>query len=220
MDLRYYSDYRIWIFLTFFIGLTCTSCSSSKETASSQVPVEDLPDILREVSNTPADTMERDKNEPVTLNYENKSTSISIPIDPNQQEFVLELKGLKEENKEKNEEQSKITNAQQDSLNQEEMAKKIKQVLKDFRKAQDLFYREDYKGAMERVNQSLETQETADALGLKGTIFFMRDNMSSAKYYWNKAVDMDPDIVLPDIPEVRSMIEQIKATEDQEEAEE
>lgn len=216
MDLRYYCEYKVWMFIAVFAGLFYTSCSSSQETANSQIPAEDLPNILREAANAPADTMRGSRSKPVTLNYENKSTSISIPIDPTQQEFVLELKGLKEGN----EPQGDTTTAQRDSLNQEEMAKKIKQVLKDFRKAQDLFYREDYKGAMERINQSLETQETADALGLKGTIFFMRDNMSSAKYYWNRAVDMDPDIVLPDIPEVRSMIEQIKATEDQEEAEE
>lgn len=216
MDLRYYCEYKIWMFIAVVVGIVCTSCSSSKETANSQIPAEDLPNILREVANTPADSNRGNHNEPVTLNYENKSTSISIPIDPEQQEFVLELKGLKEGN----EVQEDTSTVQRDSLHQEEMAKKIKQVLKDFRKAQDLFYREDYKGAMERINQSLETQETADALGLKGTIFFMRDNMSSAKYYWNRAVEMDPDIVLPDIPEVRSMIEQIKATEDQEEAEE
>lgn len=217
MDLRYYCEYKIWMFIAVFVGIVCTSCSSSQETANSHIPAEDLPNILREVANAPADTIQENRNEPVTLNYANKSTSISIPIDPKEQEFVLELKGLKKENEEP---EDTTENALQDSLNQEEMAKKIKQVLKDFRKAQDLFYREDYKGALERINQSLETQETADALGLKGTIFFMRDNMSSAKYYWNRAVDMDPDIVLPDIPEVRSMIEQIKATEDQEEAEE
>jgi tetratricopeptide (TPR) repeat protein len=195
------------------IGLlvVIVSCSGSKETTNS-IPVEDLPKILREASNAGQDSAEQQSSEPMTLNYKNESTDLTIPIDPQGQDFVLELEGVKAQ-----EEEPADSLALQDSVVQERMAEKIKEVLKTFRRAQNLFYRQDYKGAMEMVDESLELQETADALGLKGTIYFMRDDLSSAKYYWNKAVQMDPEIPVPDIPELESLIEDIKDSEETEE---
>lgn len=207
MESRYYCDCSLYI-----VGCLCTallfgSCATPQQSA--QIPVEDLPQILREVKQTPPiDTTSNEDD--VKLQYSNESTNVTIPINPQNQDFILELEGLQKEEPEPD------SVSLQDSLVQKKMAQKIKQVLRDFRRAQDLFYREDYKGAMERINSSLETQQTADALGLKGTIFFMRDNISSAKYYWNKAVQMDPEIPVPDIPELESLIKEIKATEQSE----
>lgn len=208
MDSKCYFDCKFY-----FVGYVClavltASCSTPEKTA--QIPVDDLPKILREVQK-PADTTSKNAKD-IKLTYQNKSTNVTIPVDPQNQSFILEMKGLQKE-------KSQDSVNMQDSLIQARMAKKIKQVMRDFRRAQDLFYREDYKGALEKVNSSLETQKTADALGLKGTIFFMRDNMSSAKYYWNKAVQMDPEIPVPDIPELESFIKKIKASEQQGEAE-
>jgi tetratricopeptide (TPR) repeat protein len=201
------------------------------------VPVEDLPQILRE-ARPQDDTTRNDPSDDVKLKYEGNGTSVTIPIDPQSQDFILELKGLERQGGPEKSDKPKVQAEQkkqkqvnkrvrrpdstinQDSLVQAQVAEKIKQVLKDFRRAQNLFYRKDYKGALEMVNRSLETQRTADALGLKGTIFFMRDDISSAKYYWNKAVQMDPEIPVPNIPELETFINEIKATEDQQEAEE
>lgn len=236
MDLKYFCDCKMSLAIGALAFLFCVSCSSSKEAQAPQVPVEDLPQILR-ASGPQTDTTRNESEEEVTLSYKNKSTSVTIPIDPNKQDFILELKGLERADNTDETEQAEAAEDEQerddreqaedtrrsrpdstvmeDSLVQANMAKKIRQVLKDFRKAQDLFYRQDYKGALDMVNRSLETQPTSDALGLKGTIFFMQDDISSAKYYWNRAVEMDPDIPVPNIPELDSFIRDIKSTEDQ-----
>lgn len=195
------------------------SCSASKKAQQAKIPVDKLPQILREASHSKGDSAKSTKDD-VKLHYKNKSTSVTIPIDPQRQDFVLKLKGLEKKQQQKSSgeagKQHQDSTIMQDSLVQATMAKHIKQVLRYFRRAQDLFYREDFKGAMEMVNRSLEIQRTADALGLKGSIFFMQDNMSSAKYYWNKAVRMDPEIPVPDIPELESIIKKIKAEDQQE----
>lgn len=236
MDSRYYLDCNIHLFVGVLIVLIGVSCSSSQKTTP-QVPVEDLPQILRESRSRP-DTMRNDPSDDVKLTYESNGTSVTIPIDPQRQDFILELEGLsrkgameeseKEKANAKQKKQQQVNRSthradstiMQDSLVQAEMAKQIRKVLKNFRRAQNLFYQKDYRGALEMVNRSLEVQRTADALGLKGTIFFMRDDISSAKYYWNKAVQMDPEIPVPNIPELETFIQEIKATEDQQEAEE
>lgn len=215
MELRCYCDYNWGKVILMGTLLFCISCAGAKE---ANLPSENMTQLLHEEPVSEQDTVARSTNTDLKLNYENESTNVTIPIDPQNQEFILELKGVHQKGYE--EDRSKDSSVKQDSIVQEKMAKQIKKVLKDFRRAQDLFYREDYKGAMEKVNSSLEIQETADALGLKGTIFFMRNNMSSAKYYWNRAVQMDPEIPVPNIPELESLIKDIKSNEDSEEVEE
>lgn len=243
MDLKYCCDFKIHLFVGVLAILICTSCSTPEKTQTPQVPVEDLPQILQE-ARPQVDTTTNDPSDDLKLKYRNNSTSVTIPIDPQSQDFVLELKGLDQgprglmgqnadstrqvQQGKRSQPRDNRTNRtsrpdstiMQDSLVQAKMAENIKQVLKDFRRAQDLFYRQDYEGALDMVNRSLETQRTADALGLKGSIFFMMDKISSAKYYWNKAVLMDPEIPVPNIPELETLIQDIKETEDREEAKE
>ena len=219
MELKSYCDCKnpVRFILAGLLVFSLTSCSGSQETTEPSVPVDELPEILRSAQAQP-DTTESSK-EPMKLRYKNKSTDVTIPIDPQKQDFVLELKGIERQDSDPNKDTvaSEKMNAKRDSVFKKQMAENIKTVMRNFRRAQDLFYREDYKGAMEKVNASLEVQETADALGLKGSIFFMRDNMSSAKYYWNKAVTMDPNIPVPDIPALESLIRDIKDGEESEE---
>lgn len=206
-----------------FLAALCISCSSSKEAQETEIPASESTQILEEQSESQKDTTSKKNNDKVKLRYKSKNTDVTIPIDPENQEFVMELKGLERQKdtsqvaSQEPQKESPDSTILKDSLVQATMAKNIKQVLKDFRRAQNLFYREDYEGALEMVNRSLETQKTADALGLKGSIYFMQDDMSSAKYYWNEAVKMNPDIPVPNIPELESLIKEIKATEDQEE---
>lgn len=204
-----------------FLAALFISCSSSKEAQQEETSASESPQILKEKSESQKDTTSKKNKEKIKLQYEGKNTDVTIPIDPQNQEFVMELEGLERQKETSRDTQKQASDSTvlQDSLVQATMAKNIKQVLKDFRRAQNLFYRQDYKGALKMVNRSLETQKTADALGLKGSIYFMQDDMSSAKYYWNEAVKMDPDIPVPDIPELESLIKEIKATEDQEEQE-
>jgi len=223
MELKYYYDCSnpVRFIVTGLLVVLLASCTGSQETTTkSSIPVDKLPEILRSAQ-ADKDTTKSSK-ESVKLRYKNKTTDVTIPIDPQKQDFVLELEGVerKDDDSSKDTARSAAATAKRDSVFKKRMAKNIKTVMRNFRRAQDLFYKQDYKGAMEKVNASLEVQETADALGLKGSIFFMRDNLSSAKYYWNKAVEMDPDIPVPDIPALESLIRDIKdGEESQEEAE-
>lgn len=222
MDLKYCYVYKTLRFLLVALVFTGISCSGAKEASNHSIPVEDLPQILKEVSNSDKDSVNQQRNRNVTLNYKNESSDVEIPLNPQGQDFILELKGVEREEGEQQKELADSLAAKDSVISalEEQMEENIKKVLKDFRRAQDLFYREDFKGAMEKVNESLDVQETADALGLKGTIYFMQDEMSSAKYYWNKAVQMDPELPVPDIPELESLIRDIKESEEIEEGEE
>jgi len=219
MELKSYYDCSnpVVFILTGFLMIFFASCSGSQETTKPSVPVDELPEILRSAQSN-QDTAKSSKKD-MKLRYNNKSTDVTIHIDPQKQDFVLELKGVERQDTDKDSAKTGGNKAKRDSVFEKRMAKNIRKVMRNYRRAQDLFYREDYKGAMEKVNTSLEVQETADALGLKGSIFFMRDNLSSAKYYWNKAVKMDPDIPVPDIPALESLIRDLKdGEESQEEA--
>lgn len=219
MELKSYYDCSnpVRIIVTGLLVVFLASCSGSQETTEPSIPVDDLPEILRSAQANKDTTKSSEKS--MKLRYKNKTTDVTIPIDPQKQDFVLELEGVERQDDDTSEDTAETAKvkAKRDSVYKKRMAKNIKTVMRNFRRAQDLFYREDYKGAMEKVNASLEVQETADALGLKGSIFFMRDNLSSAKYYWNKAVEMDPDIPVPDIPALESLIRDLKDGEESEE---
>ena len=65
------------------------------------------------------------------------------------------------------------------------------------------------------MNESLRVQETADAYGLKGTIYFMLNRKSATRENWDKAVKMNPDIMIPNIPELEDIIKDIKGDTEQ-----
>lgn len=232
MALRYYFVYSLSLIL--FIGTTFlfNSCSSSKESA------EEKPDIIKEneeeleedttatgngngekksTAQSKAKNESEKQDDKLQLKYKNESTTVTIPLDIKKDNFVLELQGMKAEKAEDKIRRDSVI--LKDSLVQKEMSKRINEVLKYFRQAQDLFYRRDYKGAMEMVDKSLKVQRTAEALGLKGSIFFMQDNMSSARYYWNRAVEMDSEVPVPDIPELEGLVKEIKTSENKEDTE-
>ena len=102
-----------------------------------------------------------------------------------------------------------------DSTIIEQRAVDIQSLLSGYRKAQDLFYLGEYRDALTEVDKTLEIQETADAFALKGTIFFMLDNITAARANWNRAVQLDPDIPVPSIPELETLINEIREDGDQ-----
>ncbi|MDA1126977.1 MAG: hypothetical protein O3C06_08505, partial [Bacteroidetes bacterium] len=89
-------------------------------------------------------------------------------------------------------------------------AKDIQMLLTNYRKAQDLFYLGEYRQSLGFIDKTLEIQETADAYALKGTIFFMLENITAARANWNRAVQMDPNIPIPSIPELETLIQEIR----------
>ncbi len=61
--------------------------------------------------------------------------------------------------------------------------------------------------ALYEVNRSLYFLETADALALKGSVFYLLGNLSEARSFWRSAYNMNPDAIhdfLPGIPEAFS----------------
>lgn len=140
--------------------------------------------------------------EKITVTYKNQSSNIQINLDPNKDQFYLDLRGMAPSEKDS------IVVA--DSSMIKNRAQDIQSLLTNYRKAQDLFYLGEYREALEQVDSTLEIQETADAYALKGTIFFMMENITAARANWNRAVQLDPNIPVPSIPELESLIDEIR----------
>lgn len=138
----------------------------------------------------------------ITVNYKNKSSSIKIDLDPNEDQFYLDLRGLAPEEKD-----SVVV---VDSTMMKNRSTDIQKLLAGYRKAQDLFYLGEYRQALAEVDKTIEIQETADAYALKGTIFFMLENVTAARANWTKAVQMDPNMPVPSIPELETLIDEIR----------
>ncbi|WP_020403676.1 tetratricopeptide repeat protein [Gracilimonas tropica] len=148
----------------------------------------------------------------IVLNYKNESSGIQISLDPDQDEFFLDLKGMKPAEKD--------TVVIADSTLIKNRENDIREVLSKFRKAQDLFYLEEYTEALRLLNETLEVAETADAYALKGTIHFMMGNQNATRENWNLAVQINPDLPIPSIPELETIINDIKLEEGIEPSEE
>jgi tetratricopeptide (TPR) repeat protein len=171
--------------------------STNESTNSNPRALSNLPRVANSVStdNSPYEEI-------ITVNYLNESSNIQIKLDPSKEQFYLDLRGMRPVDKD-----SIIVI---DSSLVQNRARDIKSLLANFRKAQDLFYIGDYKKSLEFVDKTLEIQETADAYALKGTIFFMLENITAARANWNRAVQMDPNIPIPSIPELETLIQEIR----------
>lgn len=142
------------------------------------------------------------RTDPITVIYKNGSSNIQISLDPNKDEFYFDFRGS--------------TPFKNDSINGidstliNNRATDIQTLLSSYRKAQDLFYLGEYLDALAEVDKTFEIQETADAYALKGTIFFMMENPTAARANWNKAVQIDPNIPVPSIPELEILINELR----------
>lgn len=141
-------------------------------------------------------------NEVITVNYLNESSNIQIKLDPSKEQFYLDLRGMRPADKD--------SIVVIDSSIVQSRAKDIQMLLTNYRKAQDLFYLGEYRKSLDFIDKTLEIQETADAYALKGTIFFMLENITAARANWNRAVQMDPNIPIPSIPELETLIQDIR----------
>lgn len=202
MELRCCSAFRQLSFIGLLSVAWLISCGSGENATNRTSTGQNnrkVPNMVKpeRTQSSAADTATK---KDITLKYQNQSTSIEIPIDPSRQNVVMELDGVKKP-------------APEDSVIEARIAKRVTNVMKYFRRAQNQFYNENYDLALEMINQSLEVQETAYALGLKGSIYFMMDELEKARTYWNQAVELDPQIPLPDIPQLEEMIENIKSSE-------
>lgn len=202
----FYSDFRSgFIFLLIpALMLLTVSCSPTNEVTDNDSAAEERqPQTTQQQSRVQQLQQLDPEGRELRFEYEDQNTRLSIPLDVLSQEFVMELKG-----KPKGPVPDEVL--LEDPIVQEYFQSNARNMLKHFREAQNLLYRQDYDGAMREIDKSLDILRTADALGLKGTIFFVRGNMNSARYYWGQAVQLDPDIVIPDNPEIESIINEIR----------
>jgi len=196
-------EFTIIVVLFMIIHIGCatpqsiSNNSNNESTNSNARALSSLPRAANSVStdNSPYEEI-------ITVNYLNESSNIQIKLDPSKEQFYLDLRGMRPVDKD-----SIIVI---DSSLVQNRARDIKSLLANFRKAQDLFYIGDYKKSLEFVDKTLEVQETADAYALKGTIFFMLENITAARANWNRAVQMDPNIPIPSIPELETLIQEIR----------
>jgi tetratricopeptide (TPR) repeat protein len=196
-------EFTIIVVLFMIIHIGCatpqsiSNNSNNESTNSNPRALSSLPRAANSVStdNSPYEEI-------ITVNYLNESSNIQIKLDPSKEQFYLDLRGMRPVDKD-----SIIVI---DSSLVQNRARDIKSLLANFRKAQDLFYIGEYKKSLEFVDKTLEIQETADAYALKGTIFFMLENITAARANWNRAVQMDPNIPIPSIPELETLIQEIR----------
>ncbi len=204
MEYRVSFASRFTGFLVLSVVLLLIGCKSSEN-----LPAEDVNNDFQQresATNTvPTTVQEQPRSESVTVNYKNGSSNIQIQLDPSQDEFYMDLSGMTPSEKD--------SIVVKDSTLIKNRAIDIQSLLSSYRKAQDLFYLGEYRQALEEVNKTIEIQETADAYALKGTIFFMLENITAAQANWTRAVQMDPNIPVPSIPELETLIEEIRGQE-------
>jgi tetratricopeptide (TPR) repeat protein len=202
MDYKQLLDSKL-LLVTLCIGLAFAGCRSSanvQEQSENTTP-----------TNQPEQTSEDEignllegeaRSNPIIVSYKNASSNIQISLDPSRDEFYLDLKGIAPSEKDS------IVVVDTTIINNR--ATDIQTLLSSYRKAQDLFYLGEYRDALAEVDKTLEIQETADAYALKGTIFFMMENPTAARANWDMAVRMDPNIPVPSIPELETLINEIR----------
>lgn len=185
-----------------FLVLIFIGCKSSQNLSTE--PPETTSEETRTAQEERTSTVPEDEPNPdaIIVTYKNRSSNIQLKLDPSKDQFYMDLSGMTPQEKD-----SVIV---KDSTLIQNRAVDIQTLLTSFRKAQDLFYVAEYKDALAEIDKTIEIQETADAYALKGTIFFMMENITAARANWNKAVQMDPNIPVPSIPELETLIEDIR----------
>jgi tetratricopeptide (TPR) repeat protein len=183
--------------------MSCATPESVQSNSSNQLENANRRTVNTNTQRSSANTTEDSpSNEVITVNYLNESSNIQIKLDPSKEQFYLDLRGMRPADKD--------SVMVIDSSLVQNRAKDIQSLLSNYRKAQDLFYLGEYRQSLEFIDKTLEVQETADAYALKGTIFFMLENITAARANWNRAVQMDPNIPIPSIPELETLIQEIR----------
>lgn len=190
------------------VCLVFPGCATTEQTPEESSSVGITPETPAEDSSLIKDDAGESRvSNSIKVVYKNKNTDLEVTLDPNKEDFFLDLSGMSPAEKD--------TIVIADSTLIKQRAVDMQKLLSSFRAAQDLFYRGEYNEALLKVNESLRVQETADAYGLKGTIYFMLNRKSATRENWDKAVKMNPDIMIPDIPELEDIIKDIKGDTEQ-----
>lgn len=73
-------------------------------------------------------------------------------------------------------------------------------------KAQNEFYAGNFEAALDYVQKSLDAAETSQGYALKGSLLYLSGNTDEAGRSWNKATEINPDIIIPDIKTLDNLI--------------
>lgn len=220
------------ILITVAVFTLLSGCSTTAETVQDEEFNDSLINLMEDMSTRIAEKPQN-KEERLVLKYTNKSSEIQLELNPNEDDFYLDLSGIspaardtvyirepasgaRSQNADSKEATPNSQNTEPGTGEEEgkenntvNSGDDIRQVLSKFRRAQDLFYLEEYSEALELLNETLDIAETADAYALKGTIHFMLGNRNATRANWNRAVELNPDLPMPNIPELEDMIEEI-----------
>lgn len=202
MDYRQLLDSKIFL-VVLFVSISVSGCKSAANIQEQFDEANQASERTEMTGDVETNLLEGEaRSNPIIVSYRNASSNIQISLDPDQDEFYLDLKGIAPTEKD--------SIVVVDTTLIKNRATDIQTLLSSYRKAQDLFYLGEYRDALAEVDKTLEIQETADAYALKGTIFFMMENPTAARANWNRAVQMDPNIPVPSIPELESLINEIR----------
>tara|TARA_R100001591_G_scaffold63108_1_gene72430 strand:+ start:13138 stop:16065 length:2928 start_codon:yes stop_codon:yes gene_type:complete len=80
-----------------------------------------------------------------------------------------------------------------------EYEQNIDQTLRLIIQAQASFYNRDIDRALVLVNESLSLFKTAQGYALRGSLYYLKGNKIEAQKSWDFAVELNPDIFIPDI---------------------
>ncbi len=134
--------------------------------------------------------------DPVNVKYKNNAASIEYAVGKGNEEFVLSMSTDPKFNKD-------IIDG---TLNVSSEAKEaINVALKNYRRAQEFLYVDDYTSALDYIEESLKIIETAEALSLKGSILYVMGDEEKAKALWIQAAKLDPEIRVPSAKELKDI---------------
>jgi len=133
-------------------------------------------------------------DESINVHYENGLISFNSIIDM-QEDFYIELKGsFKSQNKTSGKVEQDATRDKEDM-----QPNSANCAIKNYISAQKMAERGEYTEAMVSINNSIDCLNSGEALALKGSIYFLMKDTSSAESYWMQATLKDPSITVPKI---------------------
>ncbi|MEO1022923.1 MAG: hypothetical protein AAFW89_10310 [Bacteroidota bacterium] len=180
--------------------ISILSCSGQKELLDKLTELEsDTTGAVDKPGVT--DPAPRSDEERIEVTYGNKSTGLTMKLNPDKDRFFMELRGVRAEQTD--------TVIVADSTLMRQRNEDMQRMLASFREAQDLLYLNELDQAVAKINEVLDIQETADAYALKGTIYFLKGNRTAARANWNRAVQINPNLPIPSIEGLDAIIQEL-----------
>lgn len=183
MDLRLYTGLKFFS-IAIIVGLS--SCDT-------QYTVQDLAEQQRLAENTRRAYAIKD---PVNVKYKNSSASIEYAVGKGNEEFVLSMNTDPKFKKDIIDGTLNVSKEAKDAINV---------AMKNYRRAQEFLYVDDYTSALDYIEEALKIVETAEALSLKGSILYVMGDEEKAKALWIQAAKLDPEIRVPSAKELKDI---------------